>query len=251
MLKKLKSVSKSLRAWQLISALKAAVLAGLLYSASGYWLLAIGYLVAAFYFYFMPAINAGRFFFSFLTILAVSLPVVDSLDAGLWSAAICLFFGLLLFLLLGIKNLSFVHRQPLYYLYSALMFLTIFTVFFNSDKSRFFAFKYLAVGLAIFLIFREFLGVIEETAGIAGFSLRKNLYSLVFAFLVLEFLWVSALLPLGFLNAASFAILFVLVMEDLIIHHFGGTLDRRLILRNTTVFLILTVTVFGASVWVF
>lgn len=218
--------------------------------ASGYWLLTVGYLVAALYFYFMPAINAGRFLFSFLTTLAVSLLVVNLVVAGLLLAAICLFFGILLFLLLGIKNLSFVHRQPLYYLYGALMFLTIFAVFFNSDKSRFFAFKYLAVGLAIFLIFREFLGVIEETAGIAGFSLRKNLYSMVFSFLVLEFLWVAALLPLGLLNAASFAILFVLVLEDLIIHHFSGTLDRRLILRNITVFLILTVAVFGASVWV-
>lgn len=219
--------------------------------ASGYWLLAVGYLVAAFYFYFMPAINAGRFLFSFLTTLAVSLLVVNSMAVGLLSAAICLFFGILLFLLMGIKNLSFVHRQPLYYLYGALMFLTIFAVFFNSDKSRFFAFKYLAVGLAVFLIFREFLGVIEETAGIAGFSLRKNLYSMVFSFLILEFLWVAALLPLGLLNAASLAILFVLVLEDLIIHHFSGTLDRRLILRNITVFLILTVAVFGASVWVF
>lgn len=226
-------------------------MAGLLFLSANHWSFAVIFLAVAFYFYFRPAINAGRFLFSFLAVLAVSLLVVKSLTIGLWLLAICLFFGFLLFLLLGIKNLSFVHRQPLYYFYGALMFLTIFIVFFNSDKSRFFAVKYLAVGLAIFLIFREFLGVIEETEGIAGFPLKKNLYSLVFTFLILEFIWVAALLPLGFLNAASLAILLVLVLEDLIIHHFGGTLDRRLILRNITVFLILTLAIFGASIWIF
>ncbi|MEK7143820.1 MAG: hypothetical protein AAB820_00610 [Patescibacteria group bacterium] len=251
MLKKLKSASKSLRAWQLISALKAVIFAGLLFLSVIYWLFTVIFLIVALYFYFRPTINAGRFLFSFLALLAISLLVVKSLAVGLWLSVIGLFFGFLLFLLLGIKNLSFVHRQPLYYLYGALMFLTIFAVFFNADKSGLFTVKYLAVGLAIFLIFREFLGVIEETESISGLSIKKNLYSLVFAFLVLEFIWVVALLPLGFLNAASFAILFALVLEDLIIHHFGGTLNRLLILRNVTVFLILTVAIFGASVWIF
>ena len=50
--KKLKSASKSLRAWQLISALKAVIFAGLLFLSVIYWLFTVIFLIVALYFLF-------------------------------------------------------------------------------------------------------------------------------------------------------------------------------------------------------
>jgi hypothetical protein len=147
---------------------------------------------------------------------------------------------------LGIKNLIFVKRGPFYYLLNGLLLLAIFILFFFSAQPHLFFVKYLLVFFAITFLFKEFLNFfILESLN----PQKRNLVVLGTAFLMLQLLWVIKLLPISFLNAASLALLIVLILQDFIGHHLSGTISRQLVLRNITVFLILSLVIFGASRW--
>ncbi len=225
-------------------ALKAAVFSGLLYLSIVHRSLSIVFVLAAFYFYLQPLLNATQFLASFLILLTVSF--LSSLVIGHWSFVISLFFGLLFFLLLGIKNLIFVRREPLYLLLNGLLFLTIFILFFWSDISRLFFVKYLALFSGLVLLLREFL--LFSVPNLAN-SQKRNLIICGTAFLILQLLWAISLLSVSFLNAASLALLVVLILQDFIGHHLSGTMSRQIVLRNITIFLILFLVIFAASKW--
>lgn len=234
-------------------ALKAIIFSGLLFviasgakQSYGHWLLVALFLVVSFYFYFRPSLQGGQFFASFLVLVIVSLLAVNLLVVGHWSLVVSLFSGFLFFFLLGIKNLIFVKREPFYYLLNSLLLLAIFILFFWSAQSHLFFVKYLLVFFALSFLFKEFLNFfIPEFLT----SQKRNLVVWGTAFLVLQLLWVISLLPISFLNASSLALLIMLILQDFIVHHFSGTISRQLVLRNITVFLILTLVIFGASKW--
>ncbi len=225
-------------------ALKAVIFSGLLYFVNGQWSMVIVFLAVALYLYFRPSLNSSQFILSFLVLLATSLLTVNLIPHS--SFLIPLFFGFLFFLLLGVKNLIFVNRQPFYYLFNGLLLLIIFTSFFWSGNSQLFFIKYLSVFFAIVFLSKEFL-----TFSVAGFlnSPKKNLIVCGMAFLILQLLWAITLLPISFLNAAGLALLIVMILQDFITHHFSGTMSRQIVLRNVTVFLILSLVIFSASKW--
>ena len=65
----------------------------------------------------------------------------------------------------------------------------------------------------------------------------------------MEVIWVVALLPMGFLNSSALVLLFILVLEDFAVNYFAGGLNRILILRNITVFVLISLAIFAASHW--
>lgn len=227
-------------------ALKAAIFSALLLLAISNWLFAVVFILVSFYLYFRPSLNGSQFILSFLVLLATSLLVIKSSFIVYGSLFIVVFFGFLFFLLLGIKNLIFVNRQPFYYLFNGLLLLVVFISFFWAGNSHLFFIKYLSVFFAIAFLFREFL-----TFSINGFSnsTKKNLIVYGTTFLILQLLWAITLLPISFLNEASLALLIVLILQDFITHHFSGTMSRQIVLRNVTIFLILNLVIFGASKW--
>ena len=227
-------------------ALKAAIFGVLLLLGIGNWLFAVVFILVSFYLYFRPSLNGSQFILSFLVLLATSLLIIKSSFIVYGSLFIVVFFGFLFFLLLGVKNLIFINRQPFYYLFNGLLLLVIFISFFWSGNSQLFFIKYLLIFFAIAFLFREFL-----TFSIDGFSnsTKKNLIVYGTAFLVLQLLWAITLLPISFLNAAGLALLIVMILQDFIVHHFSGTMSRQIVLRNVTVFLILSLVIFGASKW--
>jgi hypothetical protein len=226
-------------------ALKAAIFSIILSMVNSHWSLVVVFILVSFYLYFRPSLNSSQFILSFLVLLATSLLIVLLVN-GQWSLVISLFFGFLFFLLLGVKNLIFVNRQPFYYLFNGLLLLVIFISFFWAENSRLFFIKYLSVFFAIAFLFREFL-----IFSINGFSnsTKKNLIVYGAAFLIFQLLWAITLLPISFLNAAGLALLIVMILQDFIVHHFSGTMSRQIVLRNVTVFLILSLVIFGASKW--
>ncbi len=229
---------------------RAVIFSVLLALINTYWpLLAIIFILIAFYFYLRPSLNTAQFFSSFLAPLVISLLIITYLPIAnsYWLIIFAVFFGFLFYFILGIKNLIFVNRQNIYHILNSFLFLTIFILFFNTDKSVFFVFKYLLTGLGIFFLFREFLmlGFRE----FIGFPKSLNLISTVFAFLSLQIIWVVSLLPIGFLNAAALVLMIILVLKDFTFHHLSGTINRRIVLRNTTIFLVLSVIIFAVSKW--
>ncbi len=225
-------------------ALKSLTFSLLLFLASNHWFMVIILVLVAFYFYFRPSLNGGKFILSFLVLLAVSFLAVRYLDNI--SMVASLFFGSIFFLLLGVKNLIFVHRQHIYYFFNGFLFLAIFVLFFLSGNSGMFFIKYFLVFLAVAFLSKEFL-YFSFPDSLS--SSKKNLVAYGAAFLIIQFLWGISLLPLSFLNAASLALLVALILQDFFVHHFSGTMNRQIILRNITLFLILGLVVLGASKW--
>ena len=230
-------------------ALKAVIFSGLLYLSIVY---SLWFMVAlwafALYFYFRSFFNIHQYLASFLTLLIASVLFIN-LPFTVYHLPFTIFFAFLFFLLLGIKNLIFIRREPLYYLLNSLLFLTVFIYFFSSnnfDQPFWFLIKSLAIFSATFFLFKEFLTV---SVPVPLGSQKRNLMAVGSAFLSLQFLWVIAFLPFRSLNTASLALLVALILEDFIVHHLSGTINRRIVLRNITMFLILAMIIFGASKW--
>lgn len=240
---------------QLLSVLEALVFSTLLFLAPSDWRLVLIFLAAASYFYFQRAFNGRRFLSSFLVLTAISFLAVSHIRTGASSLKLVLlsiFSGILFFLLLGIKNLILLHRQSLYYFLNGFLMLMILGLFFDTFASSFFVIRYLALGLAIFLLFREFLVFnFDDSLDLPNFPAlaRKNFISSIFSFLALQLLWGIALLPIGWLNSASLGLLFVLILEDFMIHNWNGTMTRHIILRNLTILIFLGLVIFGTSKW--
>ena len=221
--------------------------------ALGVWLILCA--LASLYLYFRERVHSRLFLSSYIVLLAASLLSIHRINpasAPLLFAA-SLYFGILFFILLGVKNLIFIHRTLPYYFLQTFLFASVFMLFFNSDKSDSFIITYFLLGAAAFFLLREFiefnfapaLGLLQTPIAIKG-----GITAFVFAFLLMELVWVVALLPLGFLNAASFMVLAILLLEDLLLHASGGTLTRPIILRNATFFLCIGLVIFVFSKWI-
>ena len=241
MLKKLNSV---LRNPVLLLTFKAVILSLLLLSVINHKWLVVIYFAAAFYFYFSGVSGGRQFLASFLTLIVVSLLAVNlPVVSGKLSVIISLLFGVILFLILGVKNLSFVNRPPIYHFLNNFLFLTVFIMFYASDKSQFFIVKYLAAFFGIYFLFREALAFMSLPVS------RLNLLSFGLALSIFQFLWVISLLPIGFLNAGALTLVLILITKDMVFAHLSGNLNRTMILKNITLLIVFVLIIFAASKW--
>lgn len=244
MLKKLNLVLRSPASQSISKSLIASVLLAWL---GDNWLITVVFVGLSAYFYFRPVFNSSYFFYSFLVLLAVFLTFIDYWSVY-WAVAV---FGIMFFLLLGVKNLIFINRSLFYNFLNNFLLLAVFFLFFLSDQSQFFLIKYLAVFLAVFFLWREFLffSVRSVNDNLGNWQSKINLLAMVFSFLVFQVFWATALLPIGFLNAGAFMLLTVLVMKDLLINHLSGVLGQQEIMKNATIFIVFSVIIFAASIW--
>jgi hypothetical protein len=185
--------------------------------------------------------NASAFLV-FLAASVLGMRVVE--DSLLFFPTLIIFSGIF-YLLLGVKDYLFIKRSRIYFLSSLLIFYVMFIVFFLADKSDLFFWKYGAVIIASWLLFREWLRIIPSF----HFPKREFLASLVSALLVAQVLWVVALLPIGFISAANFMLLFVFILSDFLFKHFMGEISRQFVIQRLALFLILTALIFSTSQW--
>jgi hypothetical protein len=238
--------------WLFPLILKATIFSALLVAANFSWLAWILFVGFAFYFYFRPPLNNSRFFYSFFILFSCSLIILGKIGEFGYRLPAAAFFGVLFFMLLGIKNLAFINRQSIFHAVNGFLLLSVFLCFFSANKSEWFALKYLLAGAGIFLIIREFLKFFWQENKKDSASEGKSfifLSSFVSAFLAMEVIWAIALLPMGFLNSSAFALVFILILEDFLLNYSAGSFNTRLILRNVTVFTLLTIAIFAASSW--
>ncbi|MFA5098684.1 MAG: hypothetical protein WC461_00495 [Candidatus Paceibacterota bacterium] len=247
MLKKLKSAFWNLRGSILPLALKSVGLGILLFFAlaTGEWFYIAAFVLAGCYFYFFPGVNSRQFLASFLVILLFPAFLREFLDSG-WFLAVSLAYTAIFFVLLGLKNLIFINRRPIYHFLNGVLVLAIFSLFFWSDRSGILFFvKYLAAFSAFLYLFKEFLDISNEIPG----AQKNNLFAWSVSFLVFQIVWALSFLPINFLNAGALTLLIILIFQDFILGHINGSINRRLVLRNITVFIALALAIFGASSW--
>lgn len=242
---KLKSV---LRITQLRLILKAVIFAVLLFwvKISGFAVLAVFLfvLINSFLYFRGRGHNDSQTIYSFFVLLFVSLFGTGMLSHVQFLVPAVVFFSFLFYLVLGIKELIFTHRNEYNYAKNILLFYSIFLIYFLSNKYDWFFVKYLLVFISAFLLIHEWLSWLEQ-----GFPKRRQIIALVFSFLILQLLWAVSLLPFGFINSAAVLTLFVYVMLDFCKHHFKGTVNKELILKDSAATLLSLLVIFVFTNW--
>ncbi|OGY56736.1 MAG: hypothetical protein A2Y84_01465 [Candidatus Colwellbacteria bacterium RBG_13_48_8] len=177
------------------------------------------FLLVFFIFYLKPNINAGKFWVSTLMLLVIALfaPRVGGL-LGLYINAV---LGLLIFMLLGVKNLIFLRRQGIYYWLHLILIVGVTGLYFIGNLSPILLFVLLAV------LFREFYLVMTNQN-----SELVNLVATTESMLLTQAAWISSLFPASFLISSSFLMLIAFVMHDLLLNDFKNALSKTIVLRD-------------------
>lgn len=181
---------------------------------------------------------------SFLVFLGVAMATIKILDSALFLGLAVIFFSCLFYLIVGIKELIIVHRSVWDSFKNLLLFYAIFFLFFLTDKSSWFLAKYSAVFIADLFLIKEWILIYESS-----FLKRVNAASLVLAFIIIEALWVTALLPLGPINSANLMVLITYILFSFTVNHFEGKINRRFVLKKITIFVLLLLLIFATSGW--
>jgi len=232
---KLKSVLKRIH-WSL--ALKAAV-----FAASWFLLPLWLFFLIALYLYFVPPFQSGKLVAPFLVLMFFA----TTLTPSLWLAAL---FGVLWYLILGIKDLVFIDRKEAY---ESLVLLLIFF-----SGIRFFAhfdswsgimplLADLLFGAAVFLLCKGFLGYVDEAHGVS--RERKAIAAVVAALVIFEAALIIVFLPLHFLYQASLFFITALVFLESVFEYARGALTRRMLLMNFSIFFVFLVIILGSAKW--
>lgn len=208
----------------------------------------------AFYWYFRSSFEWDTFFYSFLILtlyayLGTSYLYYATEVEGISGAApvvlASLLFGILFFLLLGIKEFVFLRRQAIFNVLSGALYFFVAGMFFVASKeaaSSFILYSLLS-SVVFYLLMRESTDFFMEDAP----KRKKEVLAIGSTLLVFEFLGIVSMLPIGFLNSAALIVLVVFVLEDLIYHHLKGALDRQIVLNNATILIICLLFIFATS----
>lgn len=233
----LKSISGKIH-WPLLA--KGAFL-GLLWFFTPLWL----FLLSSLYFYFVPNFNSGRLSLSFLVALGLAYfaPPLHPPFSYAVAGGVAVFF----YLLLGIKDLVLIHRQAAYQVMRFMLALVSFLLFFwwGQAPTAGFIWQWLGLFIVLYALYREFLSfaLIEES------HVKKVVSASLAALVLFEVSWALSWLPIGFLNTTAIAVLVIFLMDDFIVHHFKGDLERRKFLSNFTIFIFSLLVIFLLSEW--
>ncbi|MHB9019343.1 MAG: hypothetical protein ACYC3G_00495 [Minisyncoccota bacterium] len=168
--------------------------------------------------------------YSFLALLLAAVFSMGLLGHAQFIIPAIVFFAAIFYLILGIKEFSFIRRYEWNSIKNIILIYSIFLVYFMSNKYTFFYWKYLAIFAATFFLIKEWLFWLEP-----NFPKRYNLVSFVFSFIVLQIVWAVSVLPLGFLNSASLITLLIYIMFDSCTDYFKGILTQKQIIKDLVI----------------
>jgi len=188
-------------------------------------------------FYLLPLVNSIDFLGYYLIFIFGALIATLSLSFSALTILIISGLTLIYFFLIGSKNIN-LGQQSLFLLRS-LLFLLIFFIFFSINNPGLFLIRYLLFILAVFILF---FGLFKNYP-------KKNLYSIVFSFLLIQVIWVINLLPVGFINQTALALVFVLAIEELALYLFSGVFNYHNIVKNITIVIVLVALILALSKW--
>ena len=242
MVKKFQSIFRNRIGWRSLS--KAAVLSGLFWVGGIFgfpWWAVAGIFFFALAFYFSLPEDRSLFRASFF-LLIVSAFLISAADFGFSRVFTALFFGVLFFIMFGLVSFLFRERFLVYGIgITAVNFLVAAEIFYLGNFNP-------LVWLAGFLIFFILQSESFNFFGISWFS-RRVLSAGAISLAALYVGWFISFLPLGFLNAAAFLALLLLIARDVVLFHFQGILNRAFVLKEITIFIILGILIFTAGKW--
>lgn len=230
--KKLKSAFSPQIASLSLNATIFALLLGLLsFSSSLWWVLAyIGYVIFL-YVKHLQGAKTGAWF-TYLFFVISSLVIARAVDITGFGVFMILVLGALLFLLLGSFTLRVGNPKIIG---STFYYFFIFTFVSLLLWSAPFPLSWWRMTL-LFVFF--WLTAREHIRFISGsYDKRKNVFIAVFAFLGMQVAWITSLSSIGFLNAASLTLVFMISALDIMLAFFSGALNKQMLKKETVFFL--------------
>ncbi len=201
-------------------------------------------MLIALYFYLFPLFQPVRFVVHFA--ILIFFMAVTSLG---FVAAI--FFSLVFYLLIGLKDFRFIDRRSAY---KTLLFLFVFMFavrfyfFFDISQESFSIFYVLFFGAVFFFLSRGFWG--NSTAS-SDLVLKDRLRAsrFVLAVLLSQLILLVAVLPLNFLYQTAIFFLSAVVLVESVFDYLCGTLTSRRLFANFSIFLVFVVIILGSVPW--
>ncbi|MDE2096076.1 MAG: hypothetical protein KGL39_02415 [Patescibacteria group bacterium] len=191
--------------------------------------------------YFHPPLFLERFAYSFLAIFFL---IFLTPNLGAWDWLASLFGGLVVFLMLGVKNLHFLNRHAFHLLAHSLLIVWFSLLLFHGSLGSLSLFWFF---LWIWLLLREYL--VSRNRNDESSTPLINAAAAVGALVATELAWTVSLLPIGFIEeAALFSALFFLA-EDVMYYAINGALDQRTAIRNSVLAVLMSAMVFLTSSW--
>ncbi len=215
-----------------------ALLVLFVYEYPGSILAAVVFVAAAVILYLKPRLNFFKFAASFVVLILAPF-ILPPLFVGPVVTAASL--GALFVLVTGVKNLILLRRDKWYAIAHAVI-LAIPGAAILSAEPSFFA--EVGVFILFFLLFREFYRVMSTLQGP-----RLALVSALQSFVALQLLGVLYLLPIGFGASTMLFALALTIFSDIFLHHISGHLSRRLILRDSTIFIFVVFVILASANW--
>ena len=168
----------------------------------------IVFLLGNFLLYIYPLINSLSFISSFLVLITISFISLFLLSSSPWyvSAAI-LVLTILYYLALELKNMYLIDKKKFYYLLNLSQFYILLGIFFIKADS-YFSFKIIALMIAVFFLFREFLKINTN-----NISFENNVLAAVITLLLGQLAWITSWLSISFIMATNLLFLFVYIIE--------------------------------------
>ncbi len=204
----------------------------------------IGFVILTGFLYVQPIFRSFSLLTSFVVLTASALTFGYMFSQIVPAGMIGLGFGLLFYILLGIKHLAFIHRQRWYYvLHLALLYLAGLFVY-ASDKSSYFWLESVLIFLVALLLSREFFRVNEVEK-----SRRVASAGWLVALLSVEFLWTLGLLPIGFINSATVFTATLFIVEEFLCGYFKHQLTAQSARRLLAVLIFVYAVLFFSSPW--
>lgn len=187
-------------------------------------------------FYFRPALNNGRFAPSAL--LLILMPFFTPRFLGLAEIVFIGTWGMSLFLLLGVKSLLFVKRRKIYRVVHFAIISSLAALLIE----RFGIMTQALIFIALVLVIREFYFTITDVEG-EHVTLIAALEALIF----IELSWALSFISVDSLVGGAFLTLFVLVFHDTTAHKLSGSLSRPILIRNGSMFALITIVISALS----
>lgn len=195
--------------------------------------------------YFRPLFAHYPTKYAFLTLLLVSLFGMHIVAASYLFPLVIIFFSLIFYIILGIKDYLFVRRGRFGYVVMLFLHYALFTIFFLWDKSEFFWAQYIISIVIAFVLLREWLVLATSF----NFPKRETLAAAIGALIVAQLLWAVALLPIGFISSANIMLLAVFIISDLLFKHFMGAVSKKVFVQEIVFFILIAVLIITTSTW--
>lgn len=247
MVTKLKSVLRIPKQQSLL-AVRAAIFAAAL------WLLVdrdfgffqlVAFILIGIVLYATPVFQTLLLFPSFVALMIVA-PLSMAVFGPQLGAPVLLaaFFGFLFYLIIGIKQVVLAHRAKWHHLLHLALVYSLSLLFFAAPGGDWFVGRSLLFMAVLCLLLRELFLVRGATR-----SVLLRLHIILIAFMSVQALWVIGLLPIGFINSAGIALVFIFIAEEFALGRFFGGLSRKKVTTELATFATLMLVIFGFSTW--